>query len=112
VEQKVQAIAGRASIYAMLNILVILIFDAKILGALQGKEAGAGKTQFVLLLVTAVFKLFLSVRAYSLANQATDESNRSGETVYARNARGARIATLICGVGTVIVLVVGAKLAL
>jgi PAT family beta-lactamase induction signal transducer AmpG len=112
IEQKIQAIAGRASIYAMLNILVILIFDAKILGALQGKEAGTGRTQFVLLLVTAVFKLFLSVRAFSLANEATEESTRNGETVYARNARGARIATLICGLATVIVLVVGAKLAL
>jgi PAT family beta-lactamase induction signal transducer AmpG len=111
-ERSVQLLAGRASIYAMINILVILLLDAHFLGQLQGKEAGTGRTQFLLLVAAAVFKLFLSVRAYHYAGRALVESASIGETAYARNARGARIATLICALATVLIVAVGAKLAL
>lgn len=111
IERAAQLLTGRASIYAMLNILVLLIVDARILGSLQGKTAGEGKVQFALLLGTALLKAFLSYRTFQLAAQNAAEARRSGETPFSGNARGAKIATLICAVATLAVLVFGAKMA-
>src|ERR1019366_6641731 len=58
VEQAIQRVSGRASIYAMLNILTILVVDAKILGSLQGQARGSGMTQFGLLLGVVLVKMF------------------------------------------------------
>lgn len=110
--RRVQLIAGRASIYAMLNILAILLIDAKILGSLQGREPGTGQVQLGLLLASAALKAFLSWRTFAVAGEATAEATRSGETVYAQNARGAKIATLVCGVVSLGVLGFAAKLIL
>jgi len=109
-QRAVQLIAGRASIYAMLNILVILLLDAKILGSLQDREPGAGRMQFVLLLASAGLKIFLAQRTYRFAREAAAEGARTNEDVYVRNARGAKIATMICGIVSVVVLAVAAKL--
>lgn len=109
-ERAVQLIAGRASIYAMLNILVILLLDAKILGSLQDREPGTGQVQFYLLIGSAALKLFLASRTYRFAAEAAAESARTGDTVYVRNARGAKIATLVCGVVSAVVLYVAAQL--
>ena len=110
-EQAVQKTAGRASIYAMLNILTILIVDAKILGSLQGQAAGTGMTQFALLLGVTVVKAFFSWRTFQLAGEAAIEAGRGGEKNYLGNARGARIATLVCAVVTFLVLAFGARMA-
>jgi len=110
-QRAVQLIAGRASIYAMLNILTILLVDAKILGSLQDRAAGSGKTQFFLLLASAGLKLFFAQRTYAIARTAAEESAKTNETVYVRNARGAKIATLVCGVVSVLVLAFAGKLA-
>lgn len=110
-ERTVQVLAGRASMYAMLNVLVILLLDAKILGSLEGRPDGAGKTQFFLLLASAGLKLFLAQRTFSIARVAAEESVRSMETVYRKNARGARIATVICGLVSVLVLVFAGRIA-
>jgi PAT family beta-lactamase induction signal transducer AmpG len=111
-QRAVQLIAGRASIHAMLNILTILVVDAKILGMLEGRAAGRALLPLVLLVGSAAFKLFLTVRTYQIARQAAAEAARTGEDVYRKNARGAKIATLVCAVVSVTVLVAGAKLAL
>lgn len=109
-EQVVQRTAGRASIYAMINILVILILDAKFLGWLQGKAAGHGQIEFGLLAACAVLKLFLSVRTFQFANQALAESAACPGNAYLANARGAKVATWICAAVTAVVLFTGYRL--
>ncbi len=111
VERAAQLLTGRASMYAMLNILTLLIVDAKILGSLQGLSAGEGKLQFGLLLCTAGLKGFLSVKTFRLAAQNAAEARRTGDTVYSGNARGAKIATLVCAALTLGVLAFAAKMA-
>ncbi len=111
VERAAQLLTGRASMYAMLNILTLLIVDSRILGSLQGKAAGEGKLQFGLLLGSAVLKLFFSFRTFNLAAECSTVAERSGDTVFSGNARGAKIATIICGLATCAVLAFGAKMA-
>ena len=135
-EQQVQRIAGRASVYAMINILVILILDAYLLGWLQGATPGdviidfvlnlrfvrpihvflntglsTGQIVFALLLACAALKGFLSLRTFKFANQAADESAACPGNAYLANARGAKIATWICGVITLGILAFGARMA-
>jgi PAT family beta-lactamase induction signal transducer AmpG len=112
VEQAVQKLSGRASIYAMLNILVILIVDAKILGSLQGAAPGTGRTQFLLLLGSAALKGFLAWRTFGCAAAARTAASPSGERNYLGNARGAKIATGICVVVSLLVLLFAARHAL
>lgn len=104
----VQLIAGRASIYAMLNILVILLIDAKIVGHLQGHPEAA-RGVFYWLLGMAGLKLFFAQKTFAFAAEARGESASGGETVYVRNARGAIIATLLCMAVTVLLLVFAAR---
>jgi PAT family beta-lactamase induction signal transducer AmpG len=110
-EKTVQKLSGRASIYAMLNILTILIVDAKILGSLQGQPAGSGKPQFLMLLGVVAVKGFFAARTYSFASQAAVAAGPAGEKNYLGNARGAKIATLVCGVVTLGILAFGARMA-
>lgn len=111
VETRVQALAGRASVYAMLNILTILILDAKILGSLQGQARGTGKVQFVMLLGVVVLKGFLALRTYGVAGEAARIAEPAGEINYLGNARGAKVATLICAAVTAGVLAFSARMA-
>ncbi len=109
-EQRIQRIAGKASVYAMLNILTLLLIDAKILGTLEGRLPGAeSQGPFYWLVGSAVLKAFLSVRAFSVAREAQADAAQVGEKAYAKNARGAKIATVLCGLVTVGVLVFGAR---
>ncbi len=110
-ERAVQHRAGRASIYAMLNILVLLIVDARILGSLQGRGPGAAWLPLGLLLASAGLKVFLTQRSLRCAREAAAAASRTSESPYLQNARGAKIATAICGVATLAVLAVGARLA-
>jgi len=111
VERTVQLLAGRASVFAMLNILTILLFDAKILGSLQGQARGTGGTQFALLLGVAAVKIFFGWRTFQLAGEAAAVAGPAGEKAYLGNARGAKIATLVCGAATLAVLAFGARMA-
>ena len=111
-ERTVQLLAGRASIYAMANILTLLIIDAKILGSLQGEAAGTGRTQFVLLLGVALAKGFFSWQTFRLAGEAAVAATTTNEQNYLSNARGARIATLVCAVVSLAILAFGARMAL
>jgi PAT family beta-lactamase induction signal transducer AmpG len=131
-EQQVQRTAGKASAYAMINILVLLIADAKLLGWLQGATRddvvidfvihlpfvnsphvhfntglSIGHIVFILLAAFATLKLFLSVKAFKIAKQTTDESNHCPGNAYLGNARGAKIATVICALVSIAVLVFG-----
>jgi MFS transporter, PAT family, beta-lactamase induction signal transducer AmpG len=109
-QREVQVLAGRASIYAMLHILAILLIDAKILGTLQGRTQGEGATQFWFLCGSVVLKLFLTQRTFALAGRAKEAAG-SGEHIYVRNARGAKNATLICLVVSAAILAFGARMA-
>jgi PAT family beta-lactamase induction signal transducer AmpG len=86
---------------------VILLLDAKILGLLQGKPAGNGQIPFGLHLASAALKFFLCQLSYSHERFATTEASAHGETVYICNARGAKIAAVICALVSVAVLAVG-----
>jgi PAT family beta-lactamase induction signal transducer AmpG len=110
-ERAVQLLAGRASVFAMLNILTLLVVDAKILGSLQGMAAGTGQVQFALLLGVAGLKAFFSWRTFRHAREAAEAAARTGEKNYLGNARGAKVATLICAVVTLAVLAFGAHMA-
>lgn len=109
-QRRVQLLAGRASIYAMLNILAILLIDAKALGSMHG--GGAGWISFGFLAANAGLKVFLSIRALRLARAAAEEAARAQETVYLQNARGARVTTWLCGAASLGILALGLKFAL
>ncbi len=111
-EQTVQKLAGWASIFAMINILVILIADANLLGALQGAAKGTGQMKFSLLVVSALVKAGLSWATFAFAAKAARAAAPTGEKNYRGNARGAVVATVLCGVASVVVLWLGARLAL
>lgn len=109
-ERAVQVSAGRASIYAMLNVLTILVIDAKILGALQGRETGGGQVPFALLVASGALKVFLGWKTFAIAAEAATLAKANSEGVYVKNARGAKIATMLCGLASVGVLAFAAKL--
>ena len=111
VERTVQRIAGSASLFAMLNILMLLIVDAKILGSLQGTAAGGRRLQFAGLIGAAAVKLYLTRRTFVLAAAAREAASQEGEVNYLKNARGAIIATMTCAVASAAVLLFGAKFA-
>jgi len=110
-ERAVQLIAGRASIYAMLNILVILLLDARLLASLQDRSDGPALFVFALLLGSAGLKLFLASKTFGSARLARAEAALTGEGVYLRNAGGAVVATYVCGIVGLGVLAFGAHLA-
>jgi PAT family beta-lactamase induction signal transducer AmpG len=112
-QREVQVRAGRASLFAMLNILTILLVDAKLLGLLReaDTELRTRSLYLALLLGNAAAKIFLGVRAFAFAKAAESEAARIGGSVYASNARGAKVATVICGIVTLAVLMLGTKLA-
>ena len=88
----VQLLAGRTSMQAMLIILTILLFDAGVLGTLQGLAPGEGRIQFWLLVGSLGLKLFLARCALRLAGEARAAAV-GGESAYLDNAHGALIAT-------------------
>ncbi|MEN9403582.1 MAG: hypothetical protein RL091_2285 [Verrucomicrobiota bacterium] len=108
--RRVQVLAGRASIYAMLNILAILLIDSKALGLLQ--EDGPGRIPLGLLAASLGAKLFFSHRAWCIARETETEAGRTQERIYVRNARGARTVTILCGVTSCAILALTLKLAL
>jgi len=110
-ERSVQLIAGRASIYAMLNILVILLLDARLLASLQDRTDGPAYFVFALLVGSAGLKLFLACKTFFSARAARAEAALTGENVYLRNAGGAKMATYLCGAVGLGVLAFGAHLA-
>jgi PAT family beta-lactamase induction signal transducer AmpG len=112
-QRETQLLAGRASLLAMLNILVFLVFDAKFLGSLREADRGsvARFVYFGILVVDAAVKVLLTILTFRAAKRAESECARVGDSTYAGNARGARVATVIADVVAVAVLVVGAKLA-
>jgi PAT family beta-lactamase induction signal transducer AmpG len=111
-QREIQRLAGRASIYAMLAILVVLIADSRFLGSLRESEAHSSwrVVYFVVLLGCAAVKAVLVVTALRAAKVTTDAAERVGDTVYVRNARGAMWATWICAAASVGVLALAAAL--
>jgi len=72
---------------------------------LQGQAEGTGQIQFYLLAASAVLKLFLIYRTFTNAKRASIEATSDGgAAVYVGNARGAKIATMICSVASIGVL--------
>lgn len=113
-QRTVQALAGKASMYAMLGILSILLIDAWSLGKLQPTPADPHPSVlfFLVLLGNLGLKIFLAQRTFRQAKLTENEAARVGDTIYVANAKGAKVATLICSAVSLIVLLVGAKLVL
>jgi PAT family beta-lactamase induction signal transducer AmpG len=110
-EREAQRLAGRASMFAMLNILTLLVADSWILGTLQGMAQGQGMFQFTLLVGTTILKGLFTYKTFEIAARATADAREIGRTVYLGNARGAKIATIVCGLVTIAVLAFGARMA-
>jgi PAT family beta-lactamase induction signal transducer AmpG len=132
-ELEVQRIAGRASMFTILNVLSILVLDAMILGWLHGNlhgtapgffakiflfiagvipgvAASAGQVFYAVLVGCALMKAWLGWKSVHIARGAIAEADMRGEKNYRGNARGAIVATAICGVLSVAVLYFGAKM--
>jgi PAT family beta-lactamase induction signal transducer AmpG len=129
-ERTLQLLAGRASIYAMLNILTILVIDMNLVGYLIDTATGnrenwgfftrlfthifgpsALMAFFGLLVVSAFLKICFSVRTFRIAGLATKEAAQHAEENYSANARGAKIATFMCAAATMAVLAFGVHMA-
>jgi len=110
-QQALQRLAGQASVYAMLSILVILVIDAKILGSLQGTAPGEGGLAFGLLVLSGLGKLWLSLRCFALARRAHAAMPDTPGNAYRRNARGAQIATGVSAAASLLILGVAARMA-
>ena len=124
-ERTVQLIAGKASIFAMLNILVILIADAWALGRLRELHEAAQATfmgigvsvegmrifALAVLGLSLAFKAQFSIKTFRYAAQAAREAAPSGERAYLGNARGAKITTILCALVSLAVLYVAYALA-
>ena len=127
-----QKLAGRASMFAMLGILVILVLDARCLGWLQGATPGSVQVDFkllwlvplnfntglsvgqiVLALVSllALLKLYLGLKVFGYAKRVAAESAACPDNPYRGNARGAKIAVLLTGAATLGILAFAAKMA-
>ncbi|ATC64203.1 hypothetical protein CMV30_09680 [Nibricoccus aquaticus] len=111
-ELLVQKIAGRASMFAILNVLCLLVLDAMFLGRLHGANiaANSGRILYGVIIGCALLKAWLSWKAVSTARAAIAEADARGEKAYRGNARGAIVATLVCGALSVAVLYFGAKM--
>lgn len=126
VEIAVQQRAGRASVFAMTNILSILIVDAWALGALRevsGAESGTffgipvsrevlSTAALLVLGVNAVWKGFLTFGAFRAARTAVQAAGGSDQAgPYLGNARGAKVASVVCAIMTAAVLWLAIRLA-
>jgi PAT family beta-lactamase induction signal transducer AmpG len=132
-ELTVQAIAGRASMFAILHVLALLVLDAMVLGWLHGNmhgtapgfvakgflgigglipgiTANAGQIFYGVLIGCALLKAWLAWKCVRIARHAIDEAAAHGETNYRGNARGAIAATVVCIALGVVVLYFGAKM--
>jgi PAT family beta-lactamase induction signal transducer AmpG len=132
-ELTVQRIAGRASMFAILHVLALLVLDAMVLGWLHGNMHGsapgfvakfflfagglipgatvtAGQMFYAVLVACALFKLWLSWEVVSTSRTAIAEADAIGEKNYRGNARGAIVATIVSLLLGAAVLYFGVKL--
>jgi PAT family beta-lactamase induction signal transducer AmpG len=124
-EREVQKIAGRASIFAIMNLLCILVADAWALGKLHEIHSGVPTTFFgipleaatmriaavAMLGLSLAFKVQCSVKTFGLAAEAARAAAPTDERAYLGNARGAKVTTLLCGLVSVVVMMVAYGLA-
>lgn len=111
-QRGVQVLAGRASMFAMLNILVILVIDSRVLGSLREADphSTARLVCFVILVALAAVKVAIGRITLRKVNEVEAEASRVRETIYVGNARGAKWATLVCAAVGVAVVGLGAAL--
>jgi len=111
-QRRLQRVAGRASIYALLQLLVILIVDTRILGQLRASTDTQNGLSLTLLAASALFKAWLSWRAWKWA-RAARRAPTGGSDVkpYQGNARGAMVATGLACAASIGMLVIGVRLA-
>jgi hypothetical protein len=96
----------------MLVVIAILIADSRLLGTLRESDAGSARRICLGLLAgVAVLKVFWGRRALQLVKETEERAAKDRETVYVKNARGAKWTTWLCGAASVGVLVLGAALA-
>lgn len=111
-QRRVQRIAGRASIYAMLQLLVILVVDTRILGQMQDPTAAQGVTLLAALGLSALGKAWLCRKAWQWARLARRApADGVAAESYRHNARGALAASGLASLAGIGVLVIGCALA-
>jgi len=124
-ERRVQVIAGRASIPAMVNILMLLVADAWALGKLHEIHSGLPTSFFgipfgaetmriaaiAVIGLSLAFKVQCSWKTFRFAAEATAAAAPTGEKAYLANARGAKITTILCGLASAAVVYVAYHLA-
>ncbi|MET0412738.1 MAG: MFS transporter [Polyangiaceae bacterium] len=112
-QREVQRLAGRASLWATLTILTVLVVDARLLGDLQQAGAGDGSGKigyFVGILLALGLKAYLGQRTFQAAKEATERGAKIGDTAYVSNAKGAKIAASLALFGGLAVLYVAIRL--
>ena len=92
-EIAVQRQAGRASLYAMLHILIILMLDTSAIGAIKSNPGAT--TALALVIAGSAVKVALLVLTLRHAAKARAASRVAPGSVYLGNARGAITASLI-----------------
>jgi PAT family beta-lactamase induction signal transducer AmpG len=129
-ERNTQILAGRASIFAMLSILLFLVVDMNLISYLieitttkhdawgfltrfiDTITGGRGATGFfALLIASALTKVFFASKTFAISGETIRTGEANGALSYLGNARGAKIATIICGLASCGALWVGARLA-
>jgi MFS transporter, PAT family, beta-lactamase induction signal transducer AmpG len=113
-QREVQGLAGRASLFATLAVLAVLVIDAWCVGKLRVADEGHGGSTFMyfgFLVANFCLKAYLIQRTFGIAKQAADVAKRIGDTIYVANGKGAKVAAVLAGAIGTIIFAVGAKLA-
>jgi PAT family beta-lactamase induction signal transducer AmpG len=111
-QRAIQRIAGRASVYAMLQLLVILVVDARLVGQIQDAPAGSGKLALTMLGASVLLKGWLLWKTWRWARVALRVgAGDSGAEPYRGNARGAVVTGVLGAAAGMALLIVGCRLA-
>ena len=110
-QRRMQRMAGRASMHAMLQLLLILVVDTRMLGQMQASGGGAAVVPLAALGLCALLKSWLCWKTWRWARLARRVRGGIDVHAYRRNARGALAASGLAAIASVVVLVAGCSLA-
>lgn len=106
-QRRLQRIAGRASMHAMLQLLLVLIVDTRMLGQMQASDGSGLAVPLAVLGLCALLKGWLCWKAWRWARLASRVVGGVELDPYRRNARSALAASGLATIASVVVLVVG-----
>jgi hypothetical protein len=111
-QRAVQRTAGKASFFATMSILTVLVIDAWCVGKIQNASHEGSSTAVYLgvLLASLALKGYFTARVLGLAKLATEDGQRIGEGAYSANAKGARVANYLALAVSLIMLAVAVRI--